>query len=107
MKYPMKYCISGCKEGDDGGAFNIPFNSRHLHVIASHGGGWEHVSVSLNNRCPTWDEMCFIKDLFFNDEDYVVQYHPAKSNYVNIHKYVLHLWKPIGIKIPTPPITYV
>ena len=37
---------------------------REMAIIASWCGGWEHVSVSLQNRCPTWDEMCRIKDIF-------------------------------------------
>ena len=35
-----------------------------LRVLFSDGLGWDHVSVSLADRCPTWAEMCFIKDLF-------------------------------------------
>ena len=48
--------------------------------------------------------MCHVKDLFWQDEEVVIQYHPRKSEYVNNHPFVLHLWKPIyqGI-IPTPP----
>src|SRR5690349_6482303 len=35
---------------------------------ASGGEGWEHVSISIpsEDRCPTWEEMCFVKDLFWN-----------------------------------------
>jgi hypothetical protein len=44
------------------GAFTIPFESFILHVIASDGQGWEHVSVSLSHRTPNWREMCFVKD---------------------------------------------
>jgi len=72
-------------------------------VIASDGAGWEHVSVSLPHRTPTWDEMCFIKNLFWSEDDCVVQYHPPKSEYVNNHKYCLHLWRPVGQKIIMPP----
>ena len=72
-------------------------------VIASDGAGWEHVSVSLKNRTPNWAEMCFIKDLFWNEEDCVVQFHPPKSEYVDNHPNCLHLWKPIGKQIKTPP----
>jgi hypothetical protein len=54
---------------------------------------WEHVSVSTEHRCPNWDEMCFVKDLFWDDEECVVQFHPPKSQYVNHHPYCLHLWK--------------
>ena len=67
----------------------IPFESFMLKVIASDGMSWEHVSVSFPNRCPNWREMCFIKSLFWDDEDVVVQYHPAKSAYVNVHDHCL------------------
>ncbi len=50
------------------GAFRVPLRKGrtiyYAHVIASDGAGWEHVSVSFENRTPTWDEMCQIKALF-------------------------------------------
>jgi len=104
MKFPMKYCI---KSGIDGGLFIVKFESREFIVIASNGGSWEHVSVSLKNRTPNWKEMCFIKDLFWDEEDCVIQYHPPKSKYVNNHKNVLHLWRPMNIDIPMPPLIMV
>lgn len=67
---------------------------------------WEHVSVSLPDRCPTWEEMCFIKSLFWNEEDCVVQYHPPKSDYVNVSNNCLHLWKFKG-EMPRPPKEFV
>lgn len=72
-------------------------------IIASDGRGWEHVSASISNRCPTWDEMTKIKQLFWDDEDCVIQYHPPKSDYVNNHPYCLHLWRPIDKEIIRPP----
>lgn len=75
--------------------------------IASDQEGWEHVSVSLRARCPTWDEMCFIKDVFWDDEETVVQFHPPKSEYVNHHKFCLHLWKQIDMAVVTPPSIFV
>lgn len=92
--------------GTNNGAFRIPCHRGKkpvlLHVIASDGYGWEHVSVSLPHRTPTWDEMCFIKDVFWDETDMVVQYHPPKSEYINCHPYCLHLWRPIGQVIPAP-----
>jgi hypothetical protein len=64
---------------------------------------WEHVSVSCRNRCPNWPEMCFVKDLFWADDEVVMQLHPAKKDYVNQHPYCLHMWKPIAEIIPLPP----
>lgn len=66
-------------------------------------GEWEHVSVSVYNRCPTWEEMCFVKRLFWDDEETVIQFHPPASKYVNRHEFCLHLWKQIGVTVETPP----
>lgn len=74
-------------------------------VIWSNGGGWEHVSMCPYKRShtPTWDEMCRLKDMFFHDDEVVVQYHPAKSEYVNNMPNCLHLWRPLNEVMPTPP----
>ena len=87
--------LDSTDEIGNNGAFSIPFESFTLNVIASDGMDWEHVSVSLPNRTPNWREMCFIKDLFWDEEDVVIQYHPKKSEYVNRHDNCLHLWKPV------------
>lgn len=75
------------------GQFLFKRKNKKLFVQVSDGAGWDHVSVSLKHRCPTWDEMCWIKDLFFDDEETVVQFHPRKSDYINNNPYTLHLWK--------------
>ncbi len=51
---------------------------RWYNVIATSGGGWDHVSVNPyhHTRTPTWDEMCEIKDMFFLPEEEVVEFHP-------------------------------
>lgn len=91
------------------GAFDISCRRTGavLTVLASDTEGWEHVSVSLPFRCPTWDEMCFIKDIFWGEEETVIQFHPPRSQYVNNHDFCLHLWKPIGIQVPLPPSSMV
>lgn len=97
-------------EGDKyNGVFrNIPLPSgAKACVVISNGGGWEHVSVSIKGRCPRWQEMCYIKDLFFEDEEEVVQFHPKKSEYVNVHNTCLHLWRPTTGDILTPPQIFV
>lgn len=80
---------------------------RELHCIASEGYGWEHVSVQVRTSgksyTPWWNEMNLVKDLFWDEEDAVFQIHPPKTEYVNNHPHVLHLWRPIGAAIPTPP----
>lgn len=115
------------------GMFNIPhYKISHYQFIvqASDGSGWEHASVSLLKeettivkqskgnhvkrsqfviveRCPTWEEMCYIKDLFWQETDMVMQYHPAKEDYISMHPYCLHLWRPTDQTVPKPPSIFV
>lgn len=91
--------------GDDGGAFEIPYSKTgvSLRVIASTGGDWDHVSVSLPNRCPNWLEMSHIKSLFFREDETVMQLHVPASEHVNYHPNCLHLWRPHSVEIPRPP----
>lgn len=104
-----------CKEGriisggpEDGGfAAMYPRRGTYLRMIASWEEGWEHVSVSTASRVPHWDEMQFIKELFWLDDEVVMQLHPAKSRYINTHPFVLHLWRPTEQEIPTPPLDMV
>lgn len=65
--------------------------------------GWEHVSVSTKRRVPNWQEMCFVKNLFWDEEECVVQFHPPRSEYVNNHPFCLHLWKSTKEPMPLPP----
>jgi len=89
--------------GDIQGFFAIPFKNKQLHVMSGCGDGWDHVSVSLKHRCPTWDEMCFIKKIFWEPNETVIQFHPSIDVYKNLHKYCLHLWKPHNEIILLPP----
>jgi hypothetical protein len=40
--------------------------------------GWEHVSISTKRRNPNWQEMSFVKDLFWDDEECVRAIPPAE-----------------------------
>jgi len=91
------------------GAFMIMTPSgNQLIVIASDGGGWDHVSVSITGkeRLPSWDEMKYVKDLFFGDDETVVQFLPKKDAYIS-HAQVLHLWKKHGFEYELPPAIFV
>jgi hypothetical protein len=91
------------EEGSIEGAFIIEYGNKRLRVISGCGDGWDHVSVSLSHRTPTWEEMTFIKNLFFEPDELVIQFHPPAESYVNFSRYVLHLWKPWGVVIELPP----
>lgn len=74
--------------------------------IVQPGGVYVHRKVETFynpvERCPTWEEMCFIKDFFWTAGDCVLQYHPPKADNVSMHPFCLHLWKPLGVDIPVP-----
>lgn len=108
-KVEKEIFIAGCKLDSElskgNGIFEIRVGGKWFRCHASDGGGWEHVSVVplSGNSVPTWKEMCAIKDMFFLPEECVVQYHPKESEYVNVHKNCLHLWRPTEQEMPTPP----
>lgn len=109
------------KPGDTCGVFYIPHLDQwrrtqfgaHYVVISSDGKeiGWDHVSVHVRSTraakremsTPTWEDMAYIKSLFFDDTETVMQLHVPSSEHVNDHEHVLHLWKPLHQPIPTPP----
>lgn len=93
--------------GDGGaGVFCLPspIDGAPLNVIASDGGGWDHVSVSRRNRCPNWTEMEHVKRLFFRDDETAMELHVPPSDHLSPHPTCLHLWRPTdGQEIPRPP----
>ena len=90
--------------GIDGGCGIIHVGGWEGSVIWSYDGGWDHVSVSpfKHRITPSWDDMCKIKEIFFNDDETVIQIHPAKTEYVNNMENCLHLWRYQG-EMPLPP----
>lgn len=72
--------------------------------------GREHVGGSVSDvhkkrfhrRIPSWEEMCYVKDLFGEPEEAVMQLHPPRSQCVNECANCLHLWRPLKEHIPMP-----
>lgn len=98
------------KAGMNWGAFQVG----PLRIISSglttdnpDAAGWEHVSVSCSNRCPTWAEMDKIKKLFWRDDETVIQFHPRENAKINFHLFCLHLWKHADQEFELPPIILV
>ena len=92
--------------GDGGnGRFILPspIDGADMYVIASNGGGWDHVSVSRKKRCPNWAELDFVKDLFFAPGETVMQLHVPRAEHINDCPTCLHLWRPHNEAIPRPP----
>lgn len=100
MKAPEQYRLknhailgSDSSYGNNG-VFIIPhhrIDNYFYFVQVSDGEGWEHVSITIRSnarkveRCPTWEEMCFVKDMFWGEDEAVMQLHPPKSEYVSNH----------------------
>lgn len=88
------------------GRFHVRKRTRagllRFFVIASADEEFEHVSVSLKHRLPTWEEMTWIAELFFHPEERLVQYRPPASEYVNFHANCLHWWRPLQATLPVP-----
>jgi len=102
--------LHSSRHDGNNGAFCVssPEPGWELYLIASADDGWEHVSVHACNahgrtRTPSWKEMCAVKDLCWDAEDEVVQFHPPRSEYVNLHPHVLHLWRSLDHVIERPP----
>ena len=104
---PNQYRIRTGQYGSDerygnNGAFSIPnpLGKRDLHAIAADQYAWDHVSVSTSNRHPTWEEMSYIKGIFWDNEDAVVEIH--HSDVDQNQQFTLHLWRPQNAEIPIP-----
>lgn len=98
-RYAYDHPVLGPPIPWQGGAFRLG----DLLVIASWVEGWDHVSVSRRDRCPTWEEMERVKRAFFRDDETAMQLHVPPRDHINIHPYCLHLWRPHGAPIPMPP----
>jgi len=85
------------------GAFTFRLGGLRVLAIVSDSGRWDHVSASSEKRCLTWDEMCQVKNMFFEAEEWVFQFHPPRTENINFHEHCLHLWRPQDQEFPTPP----
>lgn len=81
-------------ENKDVQIFRLPYKKDTLYCIVTE-KPYKHISVSVaakKMRMPTWEEMCFVKNKFFEPEEEAFQIHPKQSEYVNLQNYTLHLW---------------
>jgi hypothetical protein len=78
-------------------------------LIVTRGGGWEHISVSpfKKNQMPSYDDLCMLKDMFWDEEEDVIHVFPKKSQYVNNLSNCLHLWRCYYKDMVLPPSCFV
>ena len=102
-KTPNLFIEAETKNDGMGGKYYDKYTGKWLNFIFSYQMGWEHLSVSMPSRTPTWGQMCIMKDIFWNKNEACVEYHPREEDYVNNHKHCLHIWRPTHEPLPTPP----
>ena len=107
--------VMASKTGERNGAFHVQRRGTpdKLTIISSDGKWWneerlpgepwEHVSISTPDRCPTWQEMSWVKSMFFEDTETVVEFHVPKADHIKFHPFVLHLWRLTKSAFPMPP----
>lgn len=97
---------SGDSAGFNGAfTFTFPGEARKVFCIASDGLGWQHVSVSFapnSLKTPSYAIMEAVKQIFWGDDVWVLQFHPPAAEYVNNHPGCLHLWRPTEQEFPVP-----
>jgi hypothetical protein len=86
-----------------GGCFCVPYENVELMVIASDGGGWDHISISLKSRCPTWEEMEHVRRHFALPHEVWLQFGLPAKDHINLHPYCLHWFRPQHRKVSLPP----
>ena len=91
------------------GHFIVPLEGDMWFVRISDGMGFKHLSISNAQRkiLPNWTVMRRIKEAFFGDDEWCVQYFPAKEDYINDCEWCLHLWTPLDEPLPKPSIALI
>jgi hypothetical protein len=63
------------------------------HIIVSREQGRWHMSISHNERYPSWDEIHEARYELLPEERTFAMILPPKSEYVNLHHNCFHLWE--------------
>lgn len=94
--------------GEWSGIFTFPVHPyNELRVIASCGGGWDHLSVSLPMRTPTWGEMEAVRKYFAKPDEVWLQFGLPEKSHIDCHPHCLHWWRQLHRKVKLPPPDFV
>lgn len=69
------------------------FFEKQCIIIVSVDNGKYHLSISHPSRLPTYDELKNARYKYTPNHLYMAQIFPPKDEFVNLHKYCLHLWQ--------------
>lgn len=96
--------LSNIERSADGFMCLVKMPGYSASLIVSNGAGWEHASIApLRKITPSWEDMCLLKDIVWNDYEEVIQIHPPKDMYVNNVSNCLHLWRCSYLEMVLPP----
>ena len=85
------------------GTFDFIIKGKKWFVVASVNNGWQHVSISNSDGImPDWEVMEVLKKKFFKEDEFAIEFHPQKVDYVNNVVNCLHLWLPENGEFPYP-----
>lgn len=87
---------------DSNGYFLVPYKEEFLLCLISDSGGWDHVNISLPARTPNWEEIEFVRDIFFDAQDIVVIYSPPRLFPYVTNPFHIHMWRRQGHQFPIP-----
>ena len=65
---------------------------KNIKIIVSNQDGW-HLAVVGKNRMPTFNEVKKARYKYIPDNVCMSMLFPPKKDYVNIHRYCLHLFQ--------------
>ena len=85
-------------EGEDGG---MARKYRKEEKWSSYSPG-EEAGTSASEKDPPGMK-CELKEIFFDPDETVVQFHARQSEYINYHQHCLHLWKKQDSRYDLPP----
>ncbi|MDE5860853.1 MAG: hypothetical protein K2H28_01515 [Ruminococcus sp.] len=80
---------------------------KRIFFTAKWNDNWEQVYISRVSNRPKWDELCETKEIFWNDDECVIQYIPSESMHKDKYNNCLYLWKSVSVEIPIPPETLI
>lgn len=69
------------------------FEYKGLRCLKAKERGLWHISMSLPDRLPTYEEMKEVRYKFLPDNCYMAQIFPPSSEFVNVHPFTLHLYE--------------
>jgi hypothetical protein len=97
--------VASTDEAGFNGYFLVPLDGTFWMVRLNDQNGWRHVAITnaQNKRLIPWHISYKIKQLFFSDEAWVVEFHPPPGNYI-ADRWAHHLWEPLNETLPVPPV---